>query len=281
MFMLASTNGFMVPNMRMRPIMQRAHKLNVANMIANDNNFIENKTNINAPLEYYEKFESFMDELDLQYKLHETDELYDVEELEDDNEDAFPSFYKFLEDRKNKLDDDMKKYFDRADKIAADIELSQQSINIVTNNEDLQMLNNDDAIRWSSEWVYDMIHIDMHFSKFMYIDMYNMRDYAIENATSNYYYVGYYPPDVDTRKHGPYYIIALELKADRSELYASSITQNPNYMMDDDDTDVSYITEFKTVIKNMAEEAMVFLKIENLKGGSNARYYFSWLYEDN
>ena len=183
----------------------------------------------------------------------------------------FPSFNAFLKKKQDERSYQMLQEFNKADEKADEIEKLEE-------NKNLQILTNGGVIAYSKKCIYDMIKFSWDYPKFMYIDMYNIRDFAIENKTKNYIYLGYYPPDLDTGKHGPYYIVALEVVAAKKELYICNIIQNPNYMMENE-KDTHRIMEFKHEISVMAANSYVFLKIEKLKIGSNKRYYFSWLYE--
>lgn len=200
------------------------------------------------------------------------DMLKDTPETEiPETETPFPSFNEFLQKKREEQAYQMLQEFNKADEKADAIEELGEDTN-------LQILTNGGAIAYSKKWIYDMIKFSWDYPKFMYIDMYNMRDFGLENKTKNYLYLGYYPPDLETGKHGPYYVVALEVIAAKKELHVCNIIQNPNYMMENE-KDTHRIMEFKQEISVMAANSYVFLKIERLKKGSNERYYFSWLYE--
>ena len=188
-----------------------------------------------------------------------------------ETETPFPSFNEFLQKKREEQAYQMLQEFNKADEKADAIEQMGEDTN-------LQILTNGGAIAYSKKWIYDMIKFSWDYPKFMYIDMYNMRDFALENKTKNYLYLGYYPPDMETGKHGPYYVVALEVVAAKKELHVCNIIQNPNYMIENE-KDTHRIMEFKKEISDMAANSYVFLKIERLKKSSNERYYFSWLYE--
>ena len=188
-----------------------------------------------------------------------------------ETETPFPSFNEFLQKKREEQAYQMLQEFNKADEKADAIEQMGEDTN-------LQILTNGGAIAYSKKWIYDMIKFSWGYPKFMYIDMYNMRDFALENKTKNYLYLGYYPPDMETGKHGPYYVVALEVVAAKKELHVCNIIQNPNYMIENE-KDTHRIMEFKKEISDMAANSYVFLKIERLKKSSNERYYFSWLYE--
>lgn len=212
---------------------------------------------------------------DLDGKIEPTSEIMkdilNKTESETESETPFPSFNEFLRKKQEEVAYNMLQEFNKADEKADVIEKMDEHTN-------LRILTQGGAIAYSKKWIYDMVKFSWDYPKFMYIDMYNMRDFAIENKTKNYMYLGYNPPDIDTSKFGPYYVVALEVVASKKELHVCGIIQNPNYMMENE-KDTHRIQEFKKEITVMAENSAVFLKIERLKKGSNERYYLSWLYD--
>ena len=124
-----------------------------------------------------------------------------------------------------------------------------------------------------------MVGYSNSFPKFMYQDMFLMRDFARENNTIEYFYIGYFPSSTRLM-HGPYYIGCFELIVKKREFQTHLIIQNPNYMMENE-LDSKRIVHFKEELVKMTNDAMVFFKFSNLKNSSNERYYYSWLYEDN
>jgi hypothetical protein len=176
-----------------------------------------------------------------------------------ESETPFPSFNEFLKKKQEEMAYRMLEEFNKADE---------------TTN--LRIVTYGGAITYSKKWIYDMIDFNWNYPTFMYTDMYNMRDFAIENKTKNYLYLEYNPPDIDTTKLGPYYVVAIEVIVTKKELLVCSIIQNPNYMID---KDTHRFHEFKKEITDLSENSFMFLKIERLKKYSNKRYYLSWLYE--
>lgn len=146
-------------------------------------------------------------------------------------------------------------------------------------SKDLKMLNNVITIEWSKNWIKDMVRYQMRFPSFMYHDMFIMRDFAIQNTSERYFYIGYYPSEMRTI-HGPYYIGAFELIPGERTFTSHLIVQNPNYMVEDDDCKKRMIN-FKKELRAMCEDALVFFKFNLLKNKSNDRYYLTWLYEDD
>jgi hypothetical protein len=184
--------------------------------------------------------------------------------LNETTETPFPSFNEFLKKKQEDVGYRMLQEFNKADEIEK-----------MNENTNLRILTQDEVIAYSKKWIYDMIDFNWNYPNFMYTDMYNMRDFAIENKTKNYLYLGYNPPDIYTTKLGSYYVVALEVIASKKELHVCSIIQNPNYMIE---KDTHRFQRFKKEITDLSKNSFVFLKIERLKKGSNKRYYFSWLY---
>jgi hypothetical protein len=242
------------------------NKIRTSYMMTQPENTGENTT---EPFDYMEHIEYDADEDmwtmdliipdgELDGKIEPTAEIMrDI--LNETTETPFPSFNEFLKKKQDEVVYRMFQEFYKADE-----------------NTNLRILTQGGVIAYSKKWIYDMIDFNWNYPKFMYTDMYNMRDFAIENKTKNYLYIGYNPPDIDTTKLGPYYVVALEVIASKKELHVCSIIQNPNYMID---KDTHRFQGFKKEITDMSENSFVFLKIERLKKDSNKRYYFSWLYE--
>ena len=66
------------------------------------------------------------------------------------------------------------------------------------------------------------------FPTFMFHDMFKMRDFCTINCSRNYFYIGYFPKNVDL-KQGPYFIGAFELRPHSREFLTHAIIQNPYY----------------------------------------------------
>lgn len=208
---------------------------------------------------------------------------YDKEEdmwiidLDNSEEDSFPSFEEFLKKKRERDEEEVLKYFKQAEE--KERRIRERYDNIEPTSKDLKLLNNVATIEWAKNWIHDMVSYSNSFPRFMYQDMFLMRDFARENETKKYFYIGYFPSDTRLM-HGPYYIGSFELIPEMREFRTHLIIQNPNYMMEDE-LDTHRIVHFKQELVKMTNDAMVFFKFSNLKNSSNERYYYSWLYEDN
>ena len=54
-------------------------------------------------------------------------------------------------------------------------------------SKDLELLNNIATIEWAKNWIHDMVSYGDSFPKFMYQDMFKMRDFSQKNNTKNYF----------------------------------------------------------------------------------------------
>lgn len=150
---------------------------------------------------------------------------------------------------------------------------------IIPTSKDLKMLNNIITIEWTKNWIHDMVKYEHSYPRFMYHDMFLMRDFAIKNTSKNYFYIGYFPSDFHTI-HGPYYIGVFELNPPKRSFSTYMVIQNPNYLIENDKSKKRMIS-FKKEIRAMCEDALVFFKFNMLKNISHDRYYLTWLYEDD
>ena len=123
-----------------------------------------------------------------------------------------------------------------------------------------------------------MVHVPDYFPTFMYQDMFRMREFSQKNNTKNYFYIGYYPLDVNL-KHGPFYIGAFELVPNMREFRTFIIVQNPYHCVDNI-YDVNKIKDFKKELLALCNDSSVFFKFTNLQNTSDQRYFYSWLYEE-
>ena len=175
-------------------------------------------------------------------------------------DDNFPSFYKFI--KQKKLNEDQEKKY-----------------SLGSSSKDLKLLEYISAIQWARTWIYEMIHFSYDFPKFMFQDMYRMRDFGETNTSKNFFYIGYFPPDSNLKK-GPYYIGAFELLVKDRSFVTHLIIQNPYYCLDNN-YDNNKIINFKKELMAMTDDANVLFKYSNLKNNNDQRYYYSWLYDDN
>jgi hypothetical protein len=248
-------------------IINRITELRVPNIVSMKENFLNNDT-FNSSLANIKSVD---------YDEEEDMWVLDLDNSEEKEEYKFPSFEEFLKNKKAKDEEEVLKYFKQAEEKERRIRESYD--NIEPTSKDLELLNNIATIEWAKNWIHDMVSYGDSFPKFMYQDMFLMRDFARENETKKYFYIGYFPSDTRLM-HGPYYIGSFELIPELREFQTHLIIQNPNYMMEDV-LDTHKIVHFKEELVKMTNDAMVFFKFSNLKNSSNERYYYSWLYEDN
>jgi hypothetical protein len=123
-----------------------------------------------------------------------------------------------------------------------------------------------------------MLHVPDFFPTFMFQDMFLLRDFGQKNNSKNYFYIGYYPSDINL-KNGPFYIGAFELVPKMREFRTHILVQNPYYCTENV-YDENKIKNFKKELMAMCNDATVFFKFSNLQNTSEQRYYYSWLYEE-
>lgn len=179
-------------------------------------------------------------------------------------DDNFPSFYKFIKQREEEKKRDLK---------------NNKQYFMESSSKDLKLLQYISALQWSKNWIYEMIHLENNFPKFMFQDMYRMREFGETNSNKNFFYIGYFPPDSNL-KQGPYYIGAFELLVKDRSFVTHLIIQNPHYFLHDK-YDNCKIIDFKKELIAMTNDANVFFKYANLKNSFDQRYYYSWVYEDS
>ena len=171
----------------------------------------------------------------------------------------FPSFYEFL--RKRSINNS----------------IVRTNFAINPSSKNLKLITSFITLQIAQTWVYEMIHINSFFPTFMYQDMHKMRDFSRVNISKKYFYIGYYPPYIDSNK-GPYYIGAFELNAKEREFITHIIIQNPNHCVENI-YDNEQIINFKKQLEALCSDATVFFKYSNLNNTTLKRYYYSWLYE--
>ena len=171
----------------------------------------------------------------------------------------FPSFYEFL--RKRSINNS----------------IVRTNFAINPSSKNLKLITSFITLQFAQTWVYEMIHINSFFPTFMYQDMHKMRDFSRVNISKKYFYIGYYPPYIDSNK-GPYYIGAFELNAKEREFITHIIIQNPNHCVENI-YDNEQIINFKKQLEALCSDATVFFKYSNLNNTTLKRYYYSWLYE--
>ena len=197
---------------------------------------------------------------------------------EQDIKNKLPSFYEFLRQRELTEFKEKQEYLQkRKNKILNKTKNIERYEYIEPTSKDLKLLTSISAIEWARTWIYEMIHVPDYFPTFMYQDMFRLRDFGQKNKSKNYFYIGYFPSDVDL-KQGPFYIAALELVPLKRELRTHIIVQNPYYCIDNT-YDISKIQNFKKELLALCNDSSVFFKFSNLQNTSDQRYYYSWLYD--
>lgn len=217
------------------------------------------------------------------------------------DESNFPSFYKFVREREIKEINEKKQYLTKAKINAFNITkaINESKANYLNEenkqnqenekkieryedfeptSKDLKILSSFSAIEWTRTWIYEMLHVPDYFPTFMFQDMFLLRDFGQKNNSKNYFYIGYYPSDINL-KNGPFYIGAFELVPKMREFRTHIIVQNPYYCVENI-YDENKIKNFKKELMAMCNDATVFFKFSNLQNTSEQRYYYSWLYEE-
>ena len=212
------------------------------------------------------------------------------------DESNFPSFYKFVREREIKEINEKKQYLTKAKINAFNITkaINESKANYLNEenkkikieryedfeptSKDLKILSSFSSIEWTRTWMYEMLHVPDYFPTFMFQDMFLLRDFGQKNNSKNYFYIGYYPSDINL-KNGPFYIGAFELVPKMREFRTHIIVQNPYYCVENI-YDENKIKNFKKELMAMCNDATVFFKFSNLQNTSEQRYYYSWLYEE-
>ena len=218
------------------------------------------------------------------------------------DESNFPSFYKFVREREIKEINEKKQYLTKAKINAFNITkaINESTANYLNEenkqnqenkkikieryedfeptSKDLKILSSFSAIEWTRTWMYEMLHVPDYFPTFMFQDMFLLRDFGQKNNSKNYFYIGYYPSDINL-KNGPFYIGAFELVPKMREFRTHIIVQNPYYCVENI-YDENKKKNLKKELMAMCNDATVFFKFSNLQNTSEQRYYYSWLYEE-
>ncbi len=265
-------------------------------------------------IEFNESQNLWIIDIDAQQAVNDRENFKNIyfnmeKELNDSvDETNFPSFYKFLREREIKEINEKEQYLRKAKINAFNIskaineskalylkDLKNKALNITKKiinekinieryedfeptSKDLKLLSSFSAIEWSRTWIYEMLHVPDYFPTFMFQDMFKMRDFGQKNNSKHYFYIGYYPSDVNL-KNGPFYIGAFELVPKMREFRTYVIVQNPYYCTETT-YDETKIKNFKKELMAMCNDATVFFKFSNLQNTTDQRYYYSWLYEE-
>ena len=144
-------------------------------------------------------------------------------------------------------------------------------------SKNLKLLTYDSTREWAKTWTYEMIQEPNQFPIFMFHDMFKMRDFCTINCSRNYFYIGFFPKNMEP-KQGPYFIGAFELRPQKREFLTHAIIQNPYYY--NTNYDKTKFVDFRKELLALCRDASVFLVFSNLKNSKNERYYYSWLYEE-
>jgi hypothetical protein len=64
-------------------------------------------------------------------------------------------------------------------------------------SKDLKMLTPDSTREWAKTWTFEMIHEANQFPTFMFHDMFKMRDFFTINSSRNYFYIGFFPKNIE------------------------------------------------------------------------------------
>jgi hypothetical protein len=225
------------------------------------------------------QFNINMREVNTMMKLNESNifNITDMNELTSQSErdkeilSSFPSFNDYLIKRADEKIKALEEYNKKVEKNKKKFE------NINPKSKDLKLLNSIITLEWSKNWVYDMISYNTDFGTYTYKDIFLMRDFANEHTENTFFYIGYFPSDMELR-NGPFYIAAFELVPIKREFQTHLIIQNPNYLVEND-YDEKKIVNFKKELIEMTKEASVIFKFDYLKESSNLRYYYSWFYD--
>ena len=205
--------------------------------------------------------------------------FYMSHELNNSNDlNNFPSFYKFLREREINELKAKEEYLQKRKNFILNKTKNIERYEIIEpSSKDLKLLSSLSSGEWMRTWIYEMVHVPDYFPTFMYQDMFRLREFSQKNNTKNYFYIGYYPMDVNL-KHGPFYIGAFELVPNLREFITHIIVQNPYYCIDNI-YDINKIVNFKKELLALSSDSSVFFKYSNLKNTGDQRYYYSWLYE--
>jgi len=253
--------GFLLANNNLHFNIVTANKLLLTDMNMNMNMNINQKFN-NSDIDG----QSFNLEFNLNIN-NEFREDLNQNRTNNDN-DNFPSFYKFMREREKKELEKKEEYLNK-----------EKTYFMETSSKDLKLLTSISAIQWARTWIYEMVNVENFFPTFMFQDMYRMRDFGEINQNKNFFYIGYFPTDVNLKK-GPFYIGAFQLIPQNRTFSTHLIIQNPYFCLDNK-YDYDKIINFKKEVEAMTNDANVLFKFTNLQNNNDQRYYYSWLYDDN
>ena len=263
-FNVVCNNAFLLTQVNKIYFANTNHINRKSKLLLNNNNNNNNNSNIN------DDFPSF-------YEFLRTHSIQNIKEINNEENENNEENCKDISETIESIKADFinfKSNFNETIKINND---GKDFVNTL-NSKHLKLLTAFSAIQWARTWIYEMVHINEMFPTFMYQDMYKMCDFGSINVSKRYFYIGYYPPLLDQRKH-PYYIGAFEVNPKDREFSTLIIIQNPYYSVKNE-YNKEHIMNFKKELGALCNEASVAFKYSNLKNTSFERYYYSWHYEE-
>lgn len=126
----------------------------------------------------------------------------------------------------------------------------------------ITLLSSEKTIAWIEEWV------DVPDYYVFLNDMVIMREFATQNTSNKYFYLGYYPSNIRANK-GPYYIGVFELVTETRDFNAYMVIQNPNYEME------IHMRPFKVELLGLCECVNVNFTFDQLL---DKRYFYAWFF---
>jgi len=140
----------------------------------------------------------------------------------------------------------------------------------------LKLLTHLNAASWSQNWLmYISSKHTPEFDEHYYMDYFNMRGMSNIYIDRNFFYLGFFPDNIITKK-GPRYISLFELDNPKRLFSCKIIIENPQYIMYN-----SSLKEFKNEIKHLTDDAYVFFNYNELNRPEQIRYYLEWNYNIN
>ena len=215
------------------------------------------------------------------HNIHKSSRHIDMMAIEKNDNETYLSFNEFIEERNKRQEKMVIEYFKKAEEKEKKMRRKMEKYNnIKPRSKYLRLVSYLETIEWSKQWIHDMINYGSSkiYPGFIYEDIFEMREFCKKNISNEYFYIGYYPEDVNTYK-GPYYIGAFGLNISNRDFNTYLIIQNPNYIIASK-KDNDRFKNFKKELKKMTEDAFVFFQFSELKNKSSNRYYLSWLLED-
>ncbi len=140
----------------------------------------------------------------------------------------------------------------------------------------LKILTHLNAASWAQNWLmYISAEDSPVFDEHYYMDYFNMRGLCNIYTNTNFFYMGYYPENINCNE-GPMYISLFELLPAKRIFNCKIIMENPRYLEYN-----STLKDFKTEIKRLTDTAYVFFQYTDLNTPGQLRYYLEWNYEIN